>query len=66
MEDKERYNRSITEIKDTIFKIQKAIDESVKEEEDKRKKIEEDLDKSIAEIKEKIVAFEKESAELEE
>lgn len=39
------------EIKDTIVKIQKAIDESVKEEQDKRKKIEDDLDKSIVEIK---------------
>lgn len=51
MDDKERYNRSIVEIKETIVKIQKAIDESVKEEQDKRKKIEEDLDKSILEIK---------------
>lgn len=59
IDDKERYSRSIVEIKDTIGKIQKAIEESVKDEENKRKKIQEDLDKSIAEIRQKIVAFEK-------
>lgn len=31
LDDKERYNRSIVDIKETIVKIQKAIDESVKE-----------------------------------
>lgn len=66
IEDKERFNHSIIEIKDTISRINKAIQDSVKEEETKRQKIEEDLDKSIAEIKEKIVTFDKESAELEE
>lgn len=66
LDDKERYNRSITEIKETIKKIQKAIEDSVKEESEKRRKIEDDLDKSIADIKEKIEAFHKESAELEE
>lgn len=39
IDDKERYSRSIVEIKDTIGKIQKAIEESVKDEENKRKKI---------------------------
>lgn len=39
IDDKERYSRSIVEIKDTIGKIQKAIEENVKDEENKRKKI---------------------------
>lgn len=30
IDDKERYNRSIAEIKETIVKIQKAIEDSVK------------------------------------
>ncbi len=51
LDDKERLDKSIIEIKETISKMEKAIDESVKQEKDKRKKIEEDLDKSIAEIK---------------
>ena len=59
IDDKVRYENSIKDIKDTIVKIQKAIDESVSEEKGKRNKIEEDLDKSINEIKEKIEIFKK-------
>lgn len=47
IESKARYENSIKDIKETIVKIQKAIDESVAEEQAKRNKIEEDLDKSI-------------------
>ena len=65
LDDKARYENSIKDIKDTIVKIQKAIDESVAEETSKRQKIEDDLDKSILEIKEKIQTFGKESEDLE-
>lgn len=39
IDDKARYENSIKDIKDTIVKIQKAIDESVAEEKGKRNKI---------------------------
>lgn len=47
IDDKSRFENSIKDIKNTIVKIQKAIDESVEEETGKRKKTEEDFDKSI-------------------
>ena len=50
-EEKQRMQVSIKEIEETIKKIQKAISDSVKEEEGKRQKIEEDLEKSLNEIR---------------
>ena len=61
VEEKERLQAGIKEIQETILKIQNAIAESVKEEENKKKKMEDDLEISLKEIRDKIQVFEEES-----
>jgi uncharacterized protein YlxW (UPF0749 family) len=64
VEEKERLQAGIKEIQETILKIQNAIAESVKEEENKKKKMEDDLEISLKEIRDKIQVFEEESEKL--
>ena len=57
LEDKQRIEGGIDEIKKTILNIQKTVKESVEEEVKKRKKIEDDLEKSLDDIRAKISEF---------
>lgn len=57
IEEKQRIESGIDEIKKTILNIQKTVKESVEEEVKKRQKIEDDLEKSLNDIRGKIAEF---------